>query len=133
MRPVRLARIAAEAEVVRLRGLLSRMAIRVVLVFIALFFVGCAVVFGHVAAWYELTLGLGLSPLVTAGILAGADLLLAIALGFVASRSSPSRVELEAYEVRTRAIEGLRSPMNLLPVAVPALRSVLALRRRRRA
>ena len=103
MRPVRLARIAAEAEGVRLRGMMARLVTRAIFAVIALFFVLGAVTFGHVAAWYKIRMALNQSYLATAGILGGVDLLLAIILLFLASRSTPSRVETEAREVRRKA------------------------------
>ena len=132
MRPVRLARIAAEAEGVRLRGLVSRMLARVVLGMIALLFCFGAIAFAHVAAWYWLRTGLDQTFLAATGILGGVDLLVAIVLGFQASRSSPSRVEVEALEVRRKAIQAIGSTLSLTQLAIPLLRILVNLRRRRR-
>jgi hypothetical protein len=132
MRPIRLARIAAEAEGVRLRGMMTRIVTRAILAVVALVFVIGALVFGHVAAWYELRVGLDLSYLATAGILGGADLLVALILLLLASRSSPSRVEIEAREVRRRAIEGIGSALTLTQLVLPVFRIVSGMRRRRR-
>jgi len=133
MRPIRLARIAAEAEGVRLRAMMTRIVMRVVFAVIALFFVLGAAAFGHVAAWYEIRVGLDQSFLATAGIMGGADLLVAIILLLLASRSSPSRVEVEAREVRRKALEGIVSAMSLAQLVLPALRFASGMRRRRRA
>jgi MFS family permease len=126
MRPVRLARIAAEAEGVRLRAMMTRMVTRVIFAVLALFFMIGAVVFGHVAAWYGVRVGLDQSFLVTTGILGGADLLLAIVLLLLASRSSPSRVEVEAREVRRKAIEGIGSALALTQLALPPLLRIIS-------
>ena len=133
MRPFRLARIAAEAEGVRLRGMATRIVTRVVFAVIALFFVLGALTFGHIAAWYEIRTGLDQSFLVTTGILGGADLAIAIVLLLLASRSSPSRVEIEALEVRRKALEGISSALSLTQMLIPALRLMSGVRRRRRA
>lgn len=133
MRPFRLARIAAEAEGVRLRGMATRIATRIVLAVIALFFVLGAVVFGHIAAWYEVRTALDQSYLVTTGILGGVDLLLAVILGFLATRSTPSRVEVEALDVRRKAIEGIGSAFSLTQMVIPILRLVSDMGRRKRA
>jgi hypothetical protein len=132
MRPVRLARIAAEAEGVRLRGLATRIATRVVLAVVALLFIIGAIAFAHVAAWYEIRIGLDQSFLVTAGILGGADLLIAIVLGLLASRSRPSRVEREALDVRRKAIQGISGTLSVTQLLIPALRLMANLRRARR-
>lgn len=132
MRPFRLARIAAEAEGVRLRGMATRIATRVVFAIIALFFLSGALVFAHVAAWYELRTALDQSYLITTAILGGADLLVAIVLLFLASRSTPSRVETEALEVRRQAIEGIGSALSITTMLLPLLRLATSFRRRRR-
>lgn len=133
LRPIRLARIAAEAEGVRLRGMMTRIVTRVIFAVIALFFALGAVAFGHAAAWYEIRVGLDQSYLATAGIMGGADLLVAIILLLLASRSSPSRVEIEAREVRRKALEGIGSALSLTQLSLPLLRIVAGMRRRRRA
>jgi hypothetical protein len=132
MRPVRLARIAAEAEGVRLRGLATRIATRVVLAVVALLFVIGAIVFAHVAAWYEIRIALDQTFLVTTGIMGGADLLVAIVLGLLASRSRPSRVEREALEVRRQAIQGISGTLSVTQMLIPALRLMANMRRTRR-
>ena len=132
MRPVRLARIAAEAEGVRLRGLATRIATRMVLAVVALVFVIGAIVFAHVAAWYEIRTALDQTFLVTTGIMAGADLLIAIALGLLASRSRPGRVEREALDVRRQAIRGISGTLSVTQLLIPALRLMANMRRARR-
>jgi hypothetical protein len=133
MRPFRLARIAAEAESVRLHGMISRIVMRAVLAFVALLFLLGAMVFVHIAAWYEIRISLNQSYLATAGILGGADLVLAVVIGLLAARSSPSRVEIEALEVRRKAIEGLGSALTLGQMALPLLRLLAGFGRRKRA
>ncbi len=132
MRPFRLARIAAEAEGVRLRGMATRIVTRAILAVIALFFVLGAVVFGHIAAWYEIRTALDQSYLVTTGILGGADLVVALILVFFATRSSPSRVEIEALDVRRKAVEGIVSALSLTQMVIPLLRLVSGMRSGRR-
>jgi hypothetical protein len=132
MRPIRLARIAAEAEGVRLRGMMTRIATRAIFAVVASIFVLGALTFGHLAAWYGIRVGLEQTFLVTAGILGGVDLLIAIILLVLASRSSPSRTETEALEVRRRALEGIGSALSLTQMVLPVLRLVSGMRRRRR-
>ena len=132
MRPFRLARIAAEAEGLRLRGMATRIVTRIGFAVVALFFVLGAVVFAHVAAWYELRIELNQGFLAAAGILGGMDLLLAAILGFLARRSAPSRVEVEALDVRRKAIEGIAGALSLTQLVIPLLRLISGLGRRRR-
>ena len=132
MRPFRLARIAAEAEGVRLRALAARIATRAAFAIVALVFLAGALVFAHLAAWYELRTALELSYLLSVASLGGADLLVAIVLLVLASRSSPSRVEIEALEVRRKAIEGIGSAMSITALLLPLVRLATSFRRRRR-
>jgi hypothetical protein len=132
MRPVRLARIAAEAEGVRLRGFVTRIATRVVLAVVALLFVIGAIVFVHVAAWYEIRTELNQSFLASAGMMGGADLLVALILALLASRSRPSRVEVEALEVRRQAVQGITNTLSMTQMAIPIVRMMANMRRRRR-
>jgi len=132
MRPVRLARIAAQAEGVRLRGWLTRVVSRLFLAIVAFLFGLGAVVLGHIAAWYEIRTGLDQTFLAATGIVGGADLFIAVILGLLASRSSPSRVELEALDVRRKAVQGLTSTLSLTRLLIPILRLVVNRRRGRR-
>lgn len=131
MRSVQLARIAAEAEGIRLRRLARRIVLRAVLGVIALLFLLGAIVFAHLVVWYWLREGLGQSFPAAAGIFGGADVLVAIILGFAATRSSPGRVELEALEVRRQAVTAIGGTFNLVGLMIPILRIVANLRRRR--
>lgn len=132
MRPVSLVRVAAEAEGVRLRAMATRIVVHAVYAAVALVFLLCALGFAHVAAWYAISNRAGLTPLATAGVLGGIDLLIAIILGLMARRSTPSRVEREALQVRREAVANLRNAVNVTQVALPLLRFALPLARRRR-
>jgi hypothetical protein len=131
VRPVQLARIAAEAEGVRLRRFARRIISRAILGAIALLFFLGTIVFAHIAVWYWLRTGLAQSFPAAAGILGGGDLLVAIILGVIATRSSPSRVELEALAVRRQAISAIGGTFTLAGLVIPILRIVANLRRRR--
>ena len=122
MRPFRLARIAAEAEGVRLRGMVQRIVTRLVMAVIALLFVIGAVVFAHIAAWVFIRATWDLSPLITAGCLGGGDLVIAVLLGLLASRSTPSSVEVEALAVRRKAVESIVTTASITRLALPAVR-----------
>jgi hypothetical protein len=122
MRALRLARIAAEAEGLRLRSSAQRTVLRAILGLVALAFLFGALVFGQIAAWYWLRMSFDRPA--TALILGGAELVLAALLGLLAARSSPGRVEIEALAVRRRALESVTSSLafsalvtQLVPVA----------------
>ena len=120
MRALRLARIAAEAEGIRLRGSVQRTVVRVVMGLIALGFLLAAGVFFHVAGWFWLRERW--EPPASAMIVAGIDIVLAALLGLLAARSSASRAELEALAVRRHAVESIGSTLAFSALAAQLLR-----------
>ena len=130
MRALRLARVAAEAEGLRLRERMRRTAMRAAFGIVAMGFLAAAVVFAHVAAWFWLRVAW--EAQYAALIVAGADLLLAILLAMLAARSSPGRVELEALAVRRRAIDSAASTLAFSALAMQLLRLFTSLLSRRR-
>ena len=130
MRALRLARVAAEAEGLRLRERMRRTAMRAAFGIVAIGFLAAAVVFAHVAAWFWLRVAWEAQNAALIG--AGADLLLAILLAVLAARSSPGRVELEALAVRRRAIDSATSTLAFSALAMQLLRLFTSLLSRRR-
>ncbi len=127
MRALRLARIAAEAEGLRLRYSAQRTVVRAILGLVALAFLFGALVFGQIAAWYWLRMSWDVP--VVALILGGAELVLAVMFGLLAARSSPGRIEVEALAVRRRALESATSSLafsalltQLVPLAIRLFR-----------
>jgi hypothetical protein len=110
----------------------SRIIVRVVLAVVALLFVIGALVFVHIAAWYWIRIDREMSFYAASGILGGVDLLIAVILLVLASRSTPSRVEREALLVRQRAVEGITGVFTLSQLVLPILRFLVGLRRRGR-
>ena len=117
----------AEAEGLRLRYSFRRAVTCAVLGLIALSFLFGALVFGHIAAWYWLRTSFDRPA--AALIVAGAELVVALALAMLATRSSPGRIEAEALAVRRRALESATSSLafsalltQLLPLAIRLFR-----------
>lgn len=130
MRTLRLARIAAEAEGLRLRRQAQRVVVRAVFGVIALVFLGCALAFAHVAVWFALRVNGDVAPWATALIIAGGDAAIALFLLLIATRSSPGRVEQEALEVRRRALADATSGFAFASLLVPLMRLAMNLARR---
>jgi len=130
MRTIRLARIAAEAEGLRLRERAQRTAIRIAFGMVAMVFMLGVLVFLHIAGWYWIRQSW--QQLYAALTLAGADFVLALVLAMLAARSQPSRVELEALAVRQRAMESAVSSIAISSLALQLLRLTMNLLRRRR-
>jgi|ERR1700722_8227948 hypothetical protein len=133
MRTLRLARIAAEAEGLRLRHRAQRALVAAILASIAFAFMLGALIFCHLAGWFYLRAHW--EPPETALILAGADVLLALVLALVAARSTAttSRVELEALAVRKSALESISGTLAISALATQLLRIAISVFRRTRA
>jgi hypothetical protein len=114
--PLRLVRIALEAEQLRLGLHARRTASRVVMGSVALALLLGALGFGHVAAWYWLRVYL--QAQYVALIFAGIDLLFALLLFLIAFRSSPGLAEVEALAVRRRALESATEALSLSALLV---------------
>lgn len=130
MRTFRLARIAAEAEGLRLRQRAQRTAVRVAFGMVAMAFLIGAVIFVHIAAWFWIRVSWEHQN--AALILAGADFVLAMVLAFLASRSAPGRVELEALAVRQRAVESAVGSIAVSSLMFQGLRLMTNMVRRPR-
>jgi hypothetical protein len=132
MRTLRLARIAAEAEGLRLRRQARRAVSRMAAGLIGLMFIGWALAFAHLAAWYWLRDTVGWPEAGTAIVLAGGDLVIAAFLVLLAARSAPGRVEREALLVRRHALESATGRLELATELLQALRVVGSLLPRRK-
>jgi hypothetical protein len=129
MRAFELARIAAEAEGVRLRYSARRTAARAVMGLAALVFLLGAIVFCHLAAWFRLSMSWD-EP-VAALILAGSDLVVAVVLMLMATRSSAGRIEAEALALRRRALDQASRSLAFSALITPLLPLASRLFRRR--
>ena len=132
MRPLRLARIAAEAEGVRLRRMAQRTAVRLVLVLIAGFWLLCAIAIFHVGVWFLLRNDLGWESQTTGLAMAGFDFAIAMILLIVAALASPGRTERDAREVRNRALETANNSLRMSAMLLPALQLAIRLMQRAR-
>ena len=132
VRVLRLARIAAEAEGLRLRRSARRTAIRAVLGMVALAWILGAVVFVHIALWNWLESRFGWSALGAAWMLAAIDILIAVGLCLAAAYLGPDKVEVEALAVRTRAVDGATRSLETPTLLIQAARVGTDLLRRRR-
>jgi hypothetical protein len=101
MRTVRLARIAAEAEVLRLRRMFRRLALDALLLLVVVLCLVAAFASGHVALFLLLQPSQG--GLYSALYLAGGDLAVACLTGLIVILHRPGRVERQALEVRQAA------------------------------
>ena len=132
MRTVRLARIAAEAEGLRLQRMARRTAIRLAIGLVALVFLGCALAALHVGVWFLLRIDLGWQPQNAGLSMAGFDCVIGLALVVIAALMAPGRIEREALEVRRRAWENAIASVGISAMLLPVLRLTVGLLRRAR-
>jgi len=122
MRVLRLARIAAEAEVLRLRRIAVKTGFRAAYGVLALVFVIAALCLLHVAFWLFLTRYVG--PVGSALIVMGVDLLIAVIFGALAARSGPDKIEQEAIQIRRTALQQIKRSFTLMMMLVPVTRQL---------
>jgi hypothetical protein len=111
MRATNLVKVAAQAEILRLQQMLKRQGMRAAFGLVAvIFFIG-VLVLANIAAWQSVRLYV--APIYASLIMLGANLLIAMIFGLLASRSSPGRHEQEALKVRREALRQARSSLAL--------------------
>jgi hypothetical protein len=124
MRAANLAKIAVEAEILRIQHMLKRQGMRAVFGLLAVIFALGILVLANVAGWQLLQQHT--QEIYATLIMLGVNLLFAAIFGLLAARSSPSRTERDALEIRRRALHEARSTLALgalIPVAGVLLRS----------
>jgi hypothetical protein len=133
VRSINLLRIAAEAELLRLRAMVARQGRRAAFGMVAFIFVIAVLVLAEAAGWQALRLYV--APIAATLILLGVNLVTAGIFGLLAVRSSPGHVEQEALRVRQQALEAARGSLafaTIVPVATTLLRRRRGGRQQRR-
>jgi hypothetical protein len=111
-----LARLAAEAEMLRLRQLARRTAWRVALGYGAVIFLFAALTTAHGAIW--LALQPAFSPLQALLAITAGDLVIGLVLAVLACRSRPGPVERDALRLRNDARRQLINNGRLIRLLV---------------
>jgi hypothetical protein len=122
MRTVSLARVAAQAELLRVRRRGRRTVHRAAYGAVAGVFAIATLTAVHAAIVLALTRHFELLYAVL--IVGGGDLVIAVVLGLVAARNVPDAIEREAYEVRQKALGQLGETVALTTVVAPMLRLI---------
>jgi hypothetical protein len=127
MRATDLAKVAAQAEMLRIRQMLRRQAVRLALAGVGVMFLLGTLAFANVAGWQVARLYV--EPLYATLIMLGINLLIAVIFALLAARSSPGSVERNALEIRQRSLREARSSLALGAV-IPFAATLLRARRR---
>ena len=128
MRAVQLARVAAQAERLRVQALVRRQIRRGVYGLVGTVFAVGALGFAHLVAWLALAPVIG--PMWTGVALLIFDLLVALGLGLLAFCSTPGEIEAEAQLLKRRALRQMKQDMALSAL-VPALGMFIGTKRAR--
>lgn len=124
MRAVSLARVAAEAELLRLQLMLKRQGMRAAFGVIAAVFALGVLVLSNVAGWQVLRWYV--QPIYATLILLGVNAMVMAMFAVLAARSSPGYAEREAIRIRQQAVREARGTLALtalVPIAGTVLRS----------
>jgi cobalamin biosynthesis protein CobD/CbiB len=128
VRSINLLKVAAEAELLRLRTLLARQCRRAAFGVIAGIFMLGVLVLAEITGWQVLRLYV--APIPSTLILLGINCVIAAIFGVLAARSSASHAERDALRVRRQALDAARGTLSFA-AAVPVASTLLRLGRRR--
>ncbi len=124
MRTVRLARLAAQAEILLVKRIATSVIRRAVYGAVAAVFALALLVLLHVIAALALVQYAQLSPVVAVAIVAVVDLVIAGIFGLIAMGKVNDPVILEARRVRDQSIEQARASLTMAALLAPATRMV---------
>ena len=111
MRSVNLAKVAIQSEILRYKAMAARQGRRAAFSLLALIFGFGFLITLEIAIWQVLRMYI--LPIYATLCLLGFNLLIAVAFGFVAMRSSPSRAEIDALDVRKTAVKALQRSLTM--------------------
>ena len=122
MRPLRLTRAAARAEVLVLRRQAAGIVRRAVMGVVAAVFAIAVLILAHVIAYLALRQYVPLSPILAAAAVLAADALVAILFAVLASRTPTDPVLEEARRLRDQSLEQARQSLTLAAMLAPVTR-----------
>jgi hypothetical protein len=120
MRLIRLGKLAAQAEALRLKRLVHRQVMRAVFGAVAVVFAVALLAALHVTGALALLPVVG--PVYAALIVAAVDLVIAVLFGLLAAFNGPDRIEREALAVREEARAQLGEAAVMSAVVAPLMR-----------
>jgi hypothetical protein len=122
IRPLRLVRVAAQAQGLALRRQLAGVLRRAVMAVIAALFAVGALIIIHIIGYMALRTYLHFQPIPAASIVLGVDVLVAVIFGVLAGMSSVDPILQEAVRVRDQSLEQARQSLTLASMVAPLTR-----------
>jgi len=122
VRPLRLARVAAQAEVIVVRRQVAGIARRAILGLVAAIFGLGVLIMAHIIAYLALRQYALFGPIPAASIVLGVDLAITIVFGVLASGHPADPIMEEAVRLRDQSLEQARQSMTLAALLAPLMR-----------
>jgi hypothetical protein len=122
LRPLRLARVAAQAEVLVVRRQVAGYARRAIWGVVAAIFALGVLILAHIIAYLALRQYAQFGAILAAAIVLAVDLVITIIFAAMASGQAPDPVMEEARRVRDQSLEQARQSMTLAAMIAPATR-----------
>jgi hypothetical protein len=122
IKPLRLARIAARAQVLVLQREAAGIARRAAFAAVAAVFAAGVLILLHVIAYLALRQYAGLSAILSAALLLGVDLVFTIIFGLLANSRSPDPSLEEAKRLRDQTLDQVRQSLTLASMLAPLTR-----------
>ncbi len=124
MRTVRLARVAAQAEILLVRRIISGVVRRAILGVVAAVFALGVLILLHVIIVMALEQFAHLMPIASVAIVLAVDLIIAVIFGLMANGTIADPVAEEARRVRDQSLEQARQSLTFAAMVAPATRMV---------
>jgi hypothetical protein len=124
IRPLRLVRVAAQAEVLVVRRQVAGLINRAILAVVAAIFALAVLILAHVIAYLALRQYAHFAPILAAAIVLAVDAVIAIVFGVMASGHPADPILEEARRVRDQSLEQARQSLTLAAMVAPATRLV---------
>jgi hypothetical protein len=112
-----LARASAAAEILLLKRMMRRQAMRVVFAAVAAVFLTGALILLHIVGFQALAPYL--TPLEDTAVLLGVDVVIAAIFGVMAMRDVPDAIEVEAKQLRNRSLGAMKESLAIATLIGP--------------
>jgi hypothetical protein len=124
MRTVRLARVAAQAEIILIRRTVAVAVRRAIYGVVAAIFALAVLTLLHVLAVLALERFAQFTPIIACAIVLGVDLVIAVIFGLLAAGEISDPVADEARQVRDQSLEQARQSLTFAALLAPATRLI---------
>lgn len=122
MRPLRLARVAAQAEILVVRRQMAGYARRAIWAAAAVLFAVGVLIMAHIIAYLALRQYAGLAAIPAVAIVLAADLVIAVIFAVLAAGSTPDPILDDAIRLRDQSLDQARQSLTLAALVAPLTR-----------